>query len=430
MLRDQRRRVLLAGAVAAALALTVALAACGGGGSSATEASSGGSGGGEPSSSSDVSSTSGGGGQLSGEPIVVMDIATNSTGPITYPEIFETAGAYEEWVNSHGGIKGRPLKILTCDDKGDPNESAKCAREAVSDEVVAATGFSFNSERIEPILNAAKLPWVPISPASEEELNAENSFPIQAPMTLLIGLGEKSAESCKSPSLVTIDVPSAELSLGLFESGSKAGGGSSAKVVKVPPTAQDYTSQVAQAADGTDCIVTLLGEANLFAFLPALQQGGGTQQIFGLQGNLNAKVAEKFPEATEGAIIADSWPSLEAPGWSEMREALQQSGANSELEYDSLAGLGTWGDLTYITKVVETLPEPSAASFLAAANKITVDLAPIGPKVVQFAKPFTGVPGFARVTTREVAYETIEDGKVKPLTTELEDVTNGWLGKP
>ena len=73
-------------------------------------------------------STAGSSAAPSGSPIKVMTIASvNYSGP-NYENILETAKLYQDWINAHGGIKGHPLQVTTCDEQGDPTKTAQCGQ--------------------------------------------------------------------------------------------------------------------------------------------------------------------------------------------------------------------------------------------------------------------------------------------------------------
>ena len=96
----------------------------------------------------------------SGDPIKIMVTAPVDTQLPPYPNIPGAAEVYEQWINDNGGIAGRPLEVITCDNKGDPNEGANCARIAVEEEVVAVVGsFTFDASRIIPVLEEANIAW-------------------------------------------------------------------------------------------------------------------------------------------------------------------------------------------------------------------------------------------------------------------------------
>jgi hypothetical protein len=65
---------------------------------------------------------------------------------------------------------------------------------------------------------------------------------------------------------------------------------------------------------------------------------------------------------------------------------------------------------------------------MAQADKTTnLDTKGMLP-VIDFTKPWTENPPFARLFNRTAVYSTIKDGKVVPLTTQFEDVGQLALG--
>lgn len=103
------KKVLAVAAVAGATAL--ALAGCSAGGSS---------------------------GPATGDPIVV---AANSS--LTFfPEAPQAVQAVFDEFNAAGGLDGRPIEYLVCDDKVDPAASAQCQKDALSAGAVAMVGSS------------------------------------------------------------------------------------------------------------------------------------------------------------------------------------------------------------------------------------------------------------------------------------------------
>lgn len=60
-----------------------------------------------------------------------MTWAPEKTAATSAPGMPAMAQAYARWVNSQGGINGRPLNVLTCNEKNDTVAAAKCAKRAV-----------------------------------------------------------------------------------------------------------------------------------------------------------------------------------------------------------------------------------------------------------------------------------------------------------
>ncbi|MGW0585109.1 ABC transporter substrate-binding protein, partial [Streptomyces sp. NPDC002920] len=72
--------------------------------------------------------------------IVVMTWAPVGTAATNKPGMTSFARAYARWVNAHGGLGGRKLTVLTCNDHNNTVSAAACARRAVREKAVAVVG--------------------------------------------------------------------------------------------------------------------------------------------------------------------------------------------------------------------------------------------------------------------------------------------------
>ncbi|MGD9752836.1 MAG: ABC transporter substrate-binding protein [Acidimicrobiia bacterium] len=380
-------------------------------------------------------------GAPSGEPIKVMTSAPVNTQLPPYPNIPEAAKIYAEYINDKGGINGRPLEVITCDDRGEANEAANCARQAVEEKVVANVGsFTFDVSRGIDILREANIAWFgACCPIVQQEFSYENSFVLGANFAASTGAAVRMIEDgCKAPAAVVVELATTDLARAQIENGYRSAGfdPAKAKFVTLPLTAQDYTSQVAQATDGTDCIYGGISDSNWLAFLPAMEATGAKQRLYGLQGNLNGKVAEQFPELTENGVVVNSYTDIVSDVWTDYRDALERYDA-PDLDWNSLAGLGTWTAFTAFTQIVESMEgDITAETFLeAASNTTAVDTGGM-INVIDLTKPYEGAAGsgeagsFPRIFNRSVAYDVIHDGKLTPIDDKFYDMTNALEGKP
>jgi ABC-type branched-subunit amino acid transport system substrate-binding protein len=408
------------------LAGTITLAACGSSGGSSAASSSG---------ASSGSSATTAAAAPKGTPIKVMTIASVHYNGPSYPNILEAATLYGQWVNAHGGLNGHPLQVQTCDDQSDPNVLANCGRKAVSNGDTAVVGsFTLNGNSVVPLLAASKTAWFGICCAVEaDELTNAASFPLGSGIATATGeVVEAWKLGCRKIAGVALQSGFTAFEKTLMTNGLKSVGGTLAKFVTIPLTAQDYSPQVAQATEGTDCIAGAISDTNWLSFLPAFQQSGSKQRLFGAQGNLDDKVAKAFPQATQNSISVGSYPDLVAPPFATMRAAMKQFNAPTNLDYNSLASLGTWAAYTAFANIVKTMTGPiNNKTFFAAASKAShVTTAGMAP-AVNFTKPWTnGLPGFARLFNRAVTYEIGKSGKFVPFNNnQFVDLTNAILGK-
>jgi ABC-type branched-subunit amino acid transport system substrate-binding protein len=368
-----------------------------------------------------------------GEPIKVMTVTTlNAAGP-TYQNIANTAEAYEAYINARGGIAGRPLEVTVCDEQFDPAVAATCARQAIEENMVAIVGsFTFFAESIVPVIAQSSISWFgPCCPITPSELTSKYSFPIGNQPMYAVGAVKRAVEDeCKKINAVLLE--GAEVFVPPMENAMKAYGQSFGRLVILPPTAQDYSAEVAQASSDADCVVTIISETPFITWNTAWAQSGTTARQYGPQGNLNEVSAKGNEAATDGDVIAGMFPDISTDPWAEYRVALQEAALDtSALDYNSLGGMGTWAAYVAFTKIAEGIAgDITAQSFFDAASKTTaLDLNGMVP-VLDFTKEWSdGLEGYQRLFNRSVVFSVLKNGKVVPLTTEFEDVSNLALGK-
>ena len=362
----------------------------------------------------------------SGDPIKVMTVTTlNAAGP-TYENIANTANLYADYINARGGIAGRPLEVTVCDEQFDPAVATTCARQAVEEDMVSIVGsFTFFAESIVPVIAESSITWFgaccPITPS---ELTNPYSFNIGNQPMYAVGAVKKAIDDgCENINAVIID--GAQIFIPPMENAIANLGKSFGDVIILPPTAQDYSSEVAQATSDADCVISIISETPFITWNTAWTQSGTEARQYGPQGNLNEVSAAGNEEATNGDIIVGMYPDISTEPWAEYRAALDEAGLDtSELDYNSLGGMGTWAAYVGFTQIAETIEgDITAESFYEAASTTSnLDLNGMVP-VLDFTQEWTdGLEGYQRLFNRSVVYSQLEDGKVVPLTTEFEDV--------
>jgi ABC-type branched-subunit amino acid transport system substrate-binding protein len=369
----------------------------------------------------------------SGEPIKVMTVTTlNAAGP-TYQNIANTANLYADYINARGGIAGRPLEVTVCDEQFDPAVATTCARQAVEEGMVSVVGsFTFFAESIVPVIAESSITWFgaccPITPS---ELTNPYSFNIGNQPMYAVGAVKRAVDDgCENINAVIID--GAQIFVPPMENAMKALGKTFGDVVILPPTAQDYSAEVAQATTDADCVIGVISETPYITWNTAWAQSGTEARQYGPQGNLNQVSAAGNEEATDGDVIAGMYPDISTEPWDEYRLALEEGGLDTtEHDYNSLGGMGTWAAFVGFTQIAETIEgDITAESFYEAANTTSsLDLNGMVP-VLDFTKEWTdGLEGYNRLFNRSVVFSELDNGKVVPLTTEFEDVSDLATGK-
>jgi branched-chain amino acid transport system substrate-binding protein len=368
----------------------------------------------------------------SGDPIKVMTVTTlNAAGP-TYQNIANTANAYADYINSRGGIAGRPLEVTVCDEQFDPAVATTCARQAVEENMVSIVGsFTFFAESIVPVIAESGITWFgaccPITPS---ELTSPYAFNIGNQPMYAVGAVKRAVEDgCVNINAVIID--GAQIFIPPMENAMKALGKTFGTTVILPPTAQDYSAEVAQATDGADCVIGVISETPYITWNTAWTQSGTEARQYGPQGNLDVISARGNEASTDGDIIAGMYPDISTEPWAEYRVALDEAGLDlTEYDYNSLGGMGTWAAYTAFAQIAETIEgDITAESFYNAANTTSsLDLNGMVP-VLDFTQEWTdGLEGYQRLFNRSVVFSQLDNGAVVPLTTEFEDVSDLAMG--
>lgn len=407
-------------AIFALLACALVFAACGGSDSSSSSS--------EATTAEETGGSEASEETATGEPIVTWTYTdVNTEGP-QYKNIEETERVYQEWINSHGGIAGRPLEAHFCDAHGTPTAVAACGREAVAGGAVAVVGnFTFTGDAIIPILEKGKTAqWGNCCAIAPTELTSEVSFPMGNQPLYSVGLVKKAVEDgCEHINGVIIE--GAEAFIPLMENAAKAEGVKIEKFVTLPATAQDYSPQVAEATSGgADCLVMIVSETPYIAWMPAFAQSGSEAKMYGPQGNFNENAVKGFEEVVEGDVDAGMYPDISTPAWSEYREALAEFEADTAQDYNSLGGMGTWAAYEGFKQVVESIKGAiNNQTFLKAAATAKIDLPGMVPPL-DMAENWgkTGGPeGFERLVNRCVVFSEFKEGKLVPSSTEFTDVS-------
>lgn len=371
----------------------------------------------------------------SGDPIKLMTVTTlNANGP-TYENIAITADLAAGYINDNGGINGRPVEVIVCDEQFDPAIAANCARQAVEEGVVSVVGsFTYFAEAIVPVISQSDITWFgaccPISPS---ELSSPHSFPIGNQPMYAVGEVTKAVEDgCESINAVIAEGADAIFRTPM-ENAMTAFGKTFNDVIIAPTIAQDYSAEVARATTGVDCMVVVLSETPFLTWNTALQQADTDVKQYGNQGNLNAISAKGAEEATNGNIISGMYPDISTEPWDEYRAALEANNIDQVAnDFNSLGGMGTWAAYMGFMQIASGIDgEVTAKSFFDAASATTaLDLGGMVP-VLDFTQEWTdGLPGYTRLFNRSVVYSQLDNGQVVPLDNNFTDVTDIALGKP
>lgn len=271
--------------------------------------------------------------------ITVMTWAPWDTNATNKPGMPAMATAYAKWINKHGGINGRKLKVLTCNDHNTSVSAAKCARQAVQENVVAVVGsYSEFSDSYFAPLEGAGIPYIGGYGVTSEEFTRALSYPVNGGQpALLAGLGKELAPTCGPVTLVRPDSIAGDDLPPLLNAGLSAGGHAAATDQLAADNATEYSSQSTRALESaTDdaggkkgCVVPSLGD-HTDIFMDSFRRDREdypavrTATVLGSvdQTEINSTGGQSGPY--EGSYITGWYPVAGDPRWDPMKKAINE----------------------------------------------------------------------------------------------------------
>lgn len=353
---------------------------------------------------------------LKGTPVKVMVWAPEDTQGSAQPGVRLTAQAYEKWINANGGIKGAPLKVLTCNEKGNPDEAEKCAQQAVAEKVVAVVGsYSLAGDRYMPVLQKAGIPYIGGTGVSAAEFSNPLSFPVNGgtPVVFAAHGRQLVQNGCKKISGVRYDVAAAAVVSQFLTVGAVSAGAPAPKDIKVPLTATDLAPQVAAATKGSDCVSVIMGTASGL-FVKSYVQSGAKTKLGSVVGNLTPQLAESTGGAggpLEGAAITGYFPPTSDAAW---KDFLAAAKGDKDIDTSNGANETTWVAFKVFTEAAKKLPTITAKTLVqeldTAPGISTGGLTPPLSWKASTALPIKGLDRIHNTTATEL---TIRDGKIE-----------------
>ena len=289
----------------------------------------------------------------SGSPILVGNITSIASPIFDFQPLVDGLNAAIQAVNKRGGIAGRPLKLIQCDDKADPNLDVSCAREMVNDHVVAtlADNSPGNPVAVDQILGQAGISRILFAPTVPADFACTNvCFPAgTGNLGIVSAMGAVAAQQvAKKITLLYPDIPEGAQITGFIGQIITANGGQMVNKIPVGGTVTDYTSLVEAAQqNGAGAAILALGTSTADSVLAAAQQINSPLKFIASTGNFSISDFQQFPKVAPSIVMADHTPAPTAsastyPGLGEFRADMAASGnknlAVNKLTTQPLAG--------------------------------------------------------------------------------------------
>ncbi|MEU3659320.1 ABC transporter substrate-binding protein [Streptomyces sp. NPDC032940] len=364
------------------------------------------------------------------DPITVMTWAPSDTGATNKPGMPAFARAYARWVNAHGGLGGRKLNVLTCNDHNDSVAAAKCARRAVKEGAVAVVGsYSQHADSFFPVLEGAGIPYIGGYGITNTEFTSPLSYPVNGGQpALLAGLGSALAEVCGDVTLVRPDTIAGDQLPALLDSGLTGGGHAPTHDQRAKEDATEYDResdralrQATAAAEREGCVVPVLGDRTgtfMDSFRRAREEYPQvrTATVLGSvdQSTVNASGGASGPY--EGAYVTGWYPEADDPGWDGMKKVIQEEAFGDNSVDAADAGVQTtWIAYTVFKEIVESLGDGRVSAdrvTRALDGGLEVGTGGLTPTLRwEFQDKLASV-GFPRLVNTEVTLQVVRQGRL------------------
>ena len=311
-----------------------------------------------------------------GTPIKVMVTSpfSGANSVTNYPEIIPAVNARAAAVNTAGGINGHPIQVESCDDQTNANLAASCARQAVSDGVVAVIGgFSLNVAQQLPILEQAGIPIIGQTVGTIPEAQPKIAFPFASGDINWLGAGKALGQAgCKKLGVIALSGLAISRRLaGLASDSFMATGGTVVDTVLVPNSSPDYSPVVASLiGKGAECIAPVMGAGETLKVVTAVKQSGKNlriaQPVSGITSTLQAlgSQADGIIGIYPAHLVTDDVPAIKTA----VAEIKKYGGSDVKLS----AGTAIWGPAKVLFEAMKSIKgDITAASVLDALSKVS-----------------------------------------------------------
>ncbi|MEU5102974.1 MULTISPECIES: ABC transporter substrate-binding protein [unclassified Streptomyces] len=374
------------------------------------------------------------------DPITVMTWAPENTKATNMPGMPAMAKAYARWVNDTGGIHGRKLKVLTCNERNDPSEAARCARRAADENVVAVVGsYSQFGRYFISALEGSGIPYIGGYGLTQEEFDSPYSYPVNGGQAaLLAGNGRQLASVCRRVSLVRPDTIAGDELPELLDAGLAAGKRRAATDIRAPEDAGDYTRQARAALNGVgantslgsatqgaeltgSCVTAALGErtSTFFDSFRRLQEDHPKVRIASVLGSVRQSLVDSTggrKSPLEGAYATGWYPAADDPRWAPMKKVIKEYAfEDARIDAEDPGTQTTWIAYTALRSVLDSLKadDISARSIRRTLdNGHTVGTGGLTPELRWGYKDMLSIHGYPRIVNADVTYQVVRDGRL------------------
>ncbi|MFJ8016545.1 ABC transporter substrate-binding protein [Streptomyces sp. NPDC096339] len=378
-----------------------------------------------------------GGSGGSGDTLTVMTFAPEGTKATNMPGMTGMAKAYERWVNSKGGINGRKLRVLTCNEKNTANGAADCARKAISEKAVAVVGsYSQHGRAFMAPLEVEGIPFIGGYGVSSEEFQSTLSYPVNGGQPVLIaGAGHQLGRACEKVALVRPDTLVGDTLPVLLNAGLRANQMPDASDIRAAEDSADFKPQAREALTQTSggggskdkdknngCVTAVLGERTE-TFFDAFRRTDPQRkkpQIASVLGSVSQSLVDRTggkDSPFEGAYVTSWYPVATDPLWQPMKKVIADFAFGDDtVDADDSGTQTTWIAYTVLDQIIRGFKEDediNARKVARALNQAqSVKTGGLTPDLSWRYQDMRAVAGFPRIVNGRVTFQIVQSGRL------------------
>lgn len=388
---------------------------------------------------------SGGSGATEGT-LTVMTFAPQDSKATNMPGMPGMAKAYERWINSKGGVNGRKLRVLTCNEHNTPTGAADCARKAIAEKAVAVVGsYSQHGRAFMAPLEAEGIPFIGGYGVSSEEFQSPLSYPVNGGQpVLLAGAGHQLGRACAKVALVRPDTLAGDALPIQLNAGLKANQMPEASDIRAAEDSSDLTPQAREALadssptapskagsssakDGKEakdkgCVAAVLG-ARTETFFDAFRREDSQNrkpQVSSVLGSVSQALVNRTggkESPFEGAYVTSWYPVATDPLWDPMRDVIaEQAFGDNAVDPDDSGAQTTWIAYTVFTEAVKRFKSGEDITARTLARKLNqsepVKTGGLTPDLSWRYQDMRAVADFPRIVNGRVTFQVVQQGRL------------------
>ncbi|MFZ3498434.1 ABC transporter substrate-binding protein [Streptomyces sp. 5.8] len=388
----------------------------------------------------------GSGGPGDADTLTVMTFAPENSKATNMPGMPGMAKAYERWVNSKGGINGRKLRVLTCNERNTPTGAADCSRKAVAEKAVAVIGsYSQHGRAFLAPLEAEGIPFIGGYGVSSEEFRSPLSYPVNGGQPVLMaGAGHQLGRTCAKVALVRPDTLAGDSLPIQLNAGLQANQMPEASDIRAAEDSADLRVQAGEALaasspggaskgaassakDGKDgkekgCVAAVLG-ARTETFFDAFRRADSQNrkpQVSSVLGSVSQALVDRTggkESPFEGAYVTSWYPVAADPLWTQMRNVISDHAfGDNAVDPDDSGAQTTWIAYTVFSETVKRFKEDEKLTGRALTRKLNqsdpVNTGGLTPDLSWRYEDMRAVAGFPRMVNGRVTFQIVQQGRL------------------